>query len=492
MKRVAIVGGGIAGLAVAHALRSRSAPGEIDLAVYEKTDRSGGNLRSERTDGFLCEWAANGFLDNSPPTLDLIRTVGLESRVIRSNDAAGRRYVFRDERLYLVPGDPLAFARSSMLSWRGRLRVMSEPFARRRPPVEETIHEFAARRIGREAADIMIDSMVSGIFAGDARRLSLRACFPKMWEMESEYGGLVRALVAKQWRRRHERRDAGAALGSPAGTLTSFLDGIEDLPRALVASLGRAVRLNAPATQLEFADGRLHLLLRDQGGGPADAVVLAGPAFHSAVLVASLDERLALELAEIETAPIVVVCLGYEAAAVERERGALDGFGFLVPRRQGPRVLGVLWDSSIFPNRAPEGAVLIRAMLGGAHDRSACSLTDAEVLNVVRSDLNRTMGLARPPEFVKIVRHRIGIPQYTIGHLDRLARIEDRLTRIPGLYLAGNSYRGPAINSCIAEAGPLADRVIARLRGSGVASAARASRTRRLSEDRTPDHQPSI
>lgn len=491
MKRVAIVGGGIAGLAVAYALRSRSAPDEIDLTLYEKSDRCGGNLRSERTNGFLCEWAANGFLDNSPPTLELVRTVGLDSNVLRSNDAARRRFIFRGRRLHAIPGDPFAFASSGMLSWSGKLRVMGEPFARPRRPIDETIHEFASRRIGREAADIMIDSMVSGIFAGDARRLSLRACFPKMWDMETEYGGLVRALVAKQWSRRRERRSASVPIGSPVGTLTSFREGIEELPRALVASLADSVCLEAPATRLDFANGRLQLSVRERGGGPADAVVLAGPALQSAVLVASLDEYLARHLADIETAPIVVVCLGYDAAGVERERGALDGFGFLIPRGEGPRALGVLWDSSIYPNRAPDGAVLMRVMLGGARDRGALNLSDAEVLNVVRTDLQQTMGLARPPDFVKIIRHRVGIPQYTVGHLDRLARIEDRLSRIPGLYLTGNSYRGPAINSCIAEAGPLADRVLERLRESAVVSAARASRTRQPSADRTRDRQPS-
>jgi oxygen-dependent protoporphyrinogen oxidase len=490
MKRVAIVGGGISGLAIAHALRSRSAPGEIEVTVYEKGDRPGGNLRSERTSGFLCEWAANGFLDNSPPTFDLVRDIGLESRILPSNDAARRRFIFRG-RLHAVPSGPLAFARSGMLSLRGRLRVMGEPLARSRPAGDETIHEFAARRIGREAAEIMIDSMVSGIFAGDAQRLSLKACFPKMWDMETEYGGLVRALVAKQWNKRRQRREDQAGIGMPGGTLTSFRAGIEELPRALAEPLGQSLQLNAPVTQLASAHRRLHLSVCGRGGGPADAVVLASTACHSAVLVASLDEQLALDLADIETAPIVVVCLGYDAAAVERERGALDGFGFLVPRGQGPRVLGVLWDSSIYPNRAPGGAALLRAMLGGSRDRAAVNLSDTEVLNVVRGDLARTMGLVRQPEFVKIIRHRVGIPQYTVGHLDRLARIEERLARIPGLYVAGNSYRGAAINACIAEAGPLADRVLTRLRESPAATAATASRTHRPSGDRTRDHQPS-
>jgi protoporphyrinogen/coproporphyrinogen III oxidase len=421
----------------------------------------------------------------------LIRAIGLEPRLLRSSDPARRRFIFRDERLHAVPGDPLAFARSDLLSWTGKLRVMCEPFARSRPSDDETIHAFAARRIGLEAADVMIGSMVSGIFAGDARRLSLRACFPKMWDMETEYGSLVRALISKQWKRREHRNGRGDALGSPVGTLTSFPEGIEELPRALAASLRGFVRLNARISRLDIAHDRFHLSVRTQGGDPADAVVLAGPACESAVLVAPLDDDLAQQLSDIETAPIVVVCLGYDAAGVERERGALDGFGFLVPRGQGPRVLGVLWDSSIYPNRAPRGSVLLRAMVGGANDRAAVNLSDAELLDAVRSDLAQTMGLRQDPAFVRIIRHRLGIPQYTAGHLQRLASIEERVARIPGLFLAGNSYRGPAINSCIAEAGPLGDRVLAHLRESNAVSAARASRMPRPSEDHTRDHQPS-
>jgi oxygen-dependent protoporphyrinogen oxidase len=491
MTRVAVVGGGIAGLAVAHALRGRSAPGEIELAVYEKSGRCGGNIRSENIGGFLCEWGANGFLDSSPPTLDLVRDVGLQARLLPSNDAARRRFIFRDGRLHAVPGAPLEFLRSRLLSWAGKLRVMGEPLARTRPAADETIHEFASRRIGREAADIMIDSMVSGIFAGDARRLSLRACFPKMWDMETEYGSLVKALVAKQWRKRRThatgRREAP---GSPTGTLTSFPDGIEELPRAIVTSLDKSIHVNAVVSGLEVQQGRYRLRFASGSDDYADAVVLAGPAYDSAVLVAPLDDDLAVMLADIETAPIVVICLGYDAGTVERERGPLDGFGFLVPRGQGPRVLGVLWDSSIYPHRAPRWAVSIRAMLGGAHDRSAPNLSDAEVLRIVRSDLAQTMRLRSDPAFVRIIRHRRGIPQYTKGHLDRLASIEARLARIPGLFLAGSAYRGPAINSCVAEAGLLADCVLAGLRARKT-TAARASRTSLPSADRTPDHQPS-
>ena len=199
-----------------------------------------------------------------------------------------------------------------------------------------------------------------------------------------------------------------------------------------------------------------------EGSEPAeaDAVVLAGPASESARIVTALDETLAATLREIPTAPLAVVCLGYEEARLPRP---LAGFGFLVPRGKGPRILGVLWDSSLYPGRAPAGRALIRAMVGGARDRGAVELGDSELLSLVRADLRTTMGLESCPVLVRIVRHHVGIPQYTVGHLARLARIEERLARHPGLFLAGNSYRGIAMNSCVAEAGPLADRILSSL-----------------------------
>jgi oxygen-dependent protoporphyrinogen oxidase len=192
----------------------------------------------------------------------------------------------------------------------------------------------------------------------------------------------------------------------------------------------------------------------------ADAVVLAGGAGESARIVEGLDEDLASVLRGIPSAPLAVVCLGYEETRLPRP---LDGFGFLIPRGQGPRILGVLWDSSVYPDRAPPGRVLLRAMIGGAHDEGALALDDPALLGVVRKDLKATMGLDADPALVRIFRHPRGIPQYTVGHLDRLARAEARLERHPGIYLAGSAYRGVAINSCVAEAGPLAGRILSRL-----------------------------
>lgn len=464
--RVVIVGGGIAGLAAARAIRTQVPAAEV--VVLERSKRPGGNIRSDRLDGFLCESGPDGFLDNAPATLELVNEVGLSSQLMPSRDEARRRYIFRRQRLHDVPLTPAAFFRSGLLSMPARLRVVAEPLAARAPRHDESILHFAERHIGREAAEVLVGSMVSGIFAGDASHLSLGACFPKMREMDARYGSLVRAMLA---RRREQRASNG--MGAPAGRLTSFTGGMEDLVWAAVASLGRAVwtgrrvvslRHRAPGQPgprligareftVECAEQRIE----------ADAVVLAGPASESADLVRGFSPGAAALLSAIETAPIAVACLGYDAAALAAERGPLDGFGFLVPRGEGPRILGALWETSIYDQRAPEGKALLRVMIGGALDPHAVEMDDAQLLRVVRDDLERTMRLRLAPGFVHLVRHRRGIPQYTIGHLARLERIEAALAAHAGLFLAGNSYRGVSVNACIEDARRIASLVAAHL-----------------------------
>jgi oxygen-dependent protoporphyrinogen oxidase len=465
MTRVAIVGGGIAGLATAHALQAQ-AP-DVEVIVLEASDRVGGHIRSELIDGYLCEAGPDGFLDNAPSTLAFVEELGLTPRLMPSRDEARRRFIFRRGRLHEVPLSPRAFVTSGLLSLGSKLRVFAEPFAARAPRHDETILAFAERHMGREAAHVLVGSMVSGIFAGDASQLSLRACFPKMHEMDATYGSLVRAMIAK---RRQNR--SGNGMGAPAGRLTSFAGGMEDLVRAVTASLGSVIRTSRRVTDLHvrhaagprLVGARAFSLGTDTQRIEADAVVLAGPAAETAELVRPFAPTVCGPLLAIDTAPLAVVSLGYDAAAMGHDRGPLDGFGFLVPRGEGVRILGALWETSIYGARAPHGKALIRAMIGGATDPSVSDLSDGALLDTVRADLERTMGLRLAPEFVHIVRHRRGIPQYTIGHLGRLDRIESGLAGAPGLFLAGNSYRGVAVNSCIEEGRKLAARITTHLR----------------------------
>ena len=469
--RVAIVGGGIAGLATAHAVRGL-AP-ETDIVVLEARDRVGGNIRSEHLDGYLCEHGPDGFLDNAPATLAFIEALGLSSRILPSREEARRRFIFRRDRLHEVPTSPGAFAATRLLSTAAKLRVLAEPFAARSWRHDESILSFAERHIGREAGRVLVGSMVSGIFAGDASELSLRGCFPKMYDMERQYGSLFRALLAK---RRTSRSDNG--VGAPAGRLTSFRGGMEELVDAAAAALGPVVKTGCGVTAIQVRSRATELRPRLVGArsfslaclgrrSEADAVVLAGPASESANLLLPFASDAAAPLAAIQTAPLAVVCLGYDAGALTASRGPLNGFGFLVPRDEGPRILGALWESSIYEGRAPAGKALIRVMIGGATDPVAVRLSDRDLVGLVRMDLERTMDVRLVPEFVRIVRHARGIPQYAVGHTARLERIEAALARYPGLFLAGNSYRGVSVNACIEDAPRLARRVVEHLRSVG-------------------------
>lgn len=449
--RVVIAGGGIAGLALGYRLKN-AANGRIDVLVLERAPRPGGNIRSEHHDGFLIEWGPNGFLDNVPETFQLVRSLDLTDRVVRSLDAARRRFIYRHGRLHEVPTGPLSFLMSGLLSGRGKLRIAREPWAEPAPPIDETIHAFASRRIGPEAADVLVDPMVSGIFAGNARELSLRACFAKMAEMEAQHGGLFKAMLAKM-----RERKAAVDVG-PTGKLTSFVGGSQELVDALAARLGSSLRLNTAVVGLENS-GVDWVVQTIAGPLRANVVVLAGAPGVTADLVKPFSYGIASTLRRTPPAPMAVVCLAYDEQEVNRVRGPLNGFGFLVPRGEGLRILGALWDSSVYPHRAPAGRVLIRAMIGGAHDSEVLSLSDEALVAIVRHELRLAMGLKVSPLFVKVIRHPLGIPQYTVGHLDRLAEVDRRLAAWPGLFLAGNAYRGPSINACIADAERVGTRV---------------------------------
>jgi len=482
VKRLVVVGGGVAGLATALAARdrARAAGPDLDVRVLEAAPRPGGNLRSERADGYTVEWGPNGFLDNVPATLDLVRRLGLEGELQPADAAAARRFLYRRGRLRELPTGALAFLFNSVLSLRGRLRVLGEPWSRPRPAgLDETVFAFAARHIGEEAAAVLVDAMVSGVFAGDSRQLSLASAFPKMWAMEEEHGSLVRAMMARGRERRAAKRRLAelAARGEsapelsrpggpagPGGTLTSFRGGIETLIEGLVRVLAReggAVETGRAALRLERGGPARWRVVAD-GGEPvaADAVVAAIPAAPALSLVGPLDDNFEHALAAIPAAGLAVVALAYDAKDVG---GAADGFGFLAPRGEALRVLGCLWDSSIFPGRAPAGKVLLRAMIGGALDPAAVLLSDEELLAEVRRDLRRAMHLKVAPERTWIFRHPGGIGQYTVGHRARLEKIAAGESRNPGLYLAGQSYYGIAMNACIEKAGPLADRILVSL-----------------------------
>jgi oxygen-dependent protoporphyrinogen oxidase len=459
MPRVVIVGGGISGLALAYRLQQRHPDPEI--LVLEKNPRPGGTIATVARDGFRVECGPNGFLDNKPATLELCRDLGLGEQLLPASDAAGRnRFLLVAGRLHRLPTGLLAFLRSDVLSWSGKLLLLAERFRPRRcRSGDETIDSFARRRFGREAARTLADAFVTGIYAGDPRLLSIEATFPRLVGFERDHGSVMRGMAHA----RHQRAASDAPAGSRGGRMWSFAEGMAVLPDALALALRYAPRTGVAVRRVRrAADGQgWQVSDAENETWLADAVALTCPAYRQAELLADVDPELAECIDGIAYNRLAVVAVGYRRRDVPH---VLDGFGHLSPQRERRDVLGVQWCSSIYPgHRAPPGAVLLRAMCGGWNRPEMADWPDDRLLGAVRSELALTLGVRAPPVFRHVIRWPRAIPQYHLGHLDRLARIEQHLAAHPGLFLGGNAYRGVALNDCVEQAGLLAERIHAWL-----------------------------
>ena len=461
MKRIVIVGAGISGMCTAHSLvREFSAAGRsVEILLFEAEKVPGGKMRTIREDGFHMEWGPNGFLTNKPYSLDLVRELGAEDRLARSSDLARKRFIFSGGMLHRLPETPQAFFRSRLLSLRGRVRILGELFAPGPPEgVDESLGDFARRRLGPEALEKLIDPMVTGIYAGDPDRMSLESCFPLIHDLERKYGGLVKGMIAL----RRERKKAGEKRemsAGPGGVLMSFDHGVQALTDILAGRLSDGLHLGVKINRVTRREGKILLSLEEggrRGEIDTDVAVLATPAYGAAGLLEGLDPSLREALAAIPYSPISVVALGYDKAALGNP---LDGFGFLIPRGERRKILGALWDSSVFPNRAPEGKALIRAMVGGVRRPELAALPPDEMFRLVCSELSATMGVTAKPVLSRSFFHERGIPQYLVGHGKVLERIEERLAAHPGIYLNSNAYRGIALNDCVLQSRLTAERI---------------------------------
>jgi protoporphyrinogen/coproporphyrinogen III oxidase len=456
MTRIVIVGGGVSGLSLAYRLQ-QSLP-DAEVLVLEQRDRPGGSLWTERRDGFQVEIGPNGFLDNKPTTVDLCRDVGLGEQLLPASEASGKnRYLFLDGRLRLLPNSLPSLLGTDLLRWRSKLGLLMERVRpRRRESGEESVDAFVRRRAGPEFADVFADAFVTGIFAGDPRRLSVQAAFPRFAEFEAKHGSLIAGMFAAM----RERRAAAKARGEPYRRvgMWSFRDGLRLLAETLRDRLRTTPLLGVAVRRVE-RDGPDGWAVCGDGRDrwTADTVVLTCPAYAQAELLAPLDAELAGEVNGIEYNRVAVVALGFRKADVPHP---LDGFGYIAPQRTRRDLLGVQWCSSIFPARAPDGAVLLRALCGGVSRPEIVGWDDVRLVNAVRDEMRLAAGVTAEPNFSHIVRWERAIPQYNLGHLDRVARIEARLAHHPGLFLGGNAYRGVALNDCT-EQGQLVAAAVA-------------------------------
>ncbi len=459
--RVVVVGGGVSGLATAFRLR-RASPG-LHVTVLEPNAKPGGNVGTDDRDGFRVERGPNGFQDNKPFLLRLCHDAGLGDRLIPASEGSRKnRFVFLDGELQKLPGGLLALLRSPLLSARGKYDLFTEPF-RRRPrmlPADESVREFVTRRAGREAADVFADALVTGIHGGDPGLLSVAAAFPRLPVLEATYGSIVKGFIKSGKQKRRDAEARGEPRPGPA-RMWSFREGLGLLVETLAGHLGDAVQTGVTARRLERTPAGGWLVRGDGADAwPADAVVLTAPAYAQAEMLADLDPALAADAAGIGYNRIAVVAVGYRAGDCP---GTFDGFGYIAPQRTRRDLLGVQWCSSIFPDRAPPGTVLWRALCGGVHRGEVVDWPDDRLVRAVHAEVRLAMGVTGEPAFAHVVRWPRAIPQYVVGHPERVRRIEAAAARHPGLFLAGNAYRGVALNDCAEQAELAAREVVSHL-----------------------------
>ena len=437
-----VVGAGISGLVCAYALRKAG----VDAQIVEASDRPGGVIRSERRDGFLLEVGPQS-LAGTAPLRQLCSELGIENELLEVPREAPR-FVLIGGALREVPLSPPAFFTSSLFSFGTKWSILRDVFGMSHPPEQdESIAAFVRRKFSAELLEKLVGPFVSGIYAGDAEQLSLRGAFPQIHEAERAAGSIIRGMMRSAKTREAPRE-------RPA--LLTFREGNETLTRALAANLGDALRYSAEVIAIQrrtkgSVEG-YEVCLSTAGRDETlevDHLIVATPTNAAAELLRQVGAGFESALQGITYALVAVVSLGYRKNAVGN---ALDGFGFLVPRSAGLEILGSVWNSSLFPGRAPERHVLLTSFVGGTTNPQAVTRSKEELSALVHREIAPLLDVKEPPVFSSVNVYQRAIPQYSLGHTDRLAALSSLKTKYPGLELAGNYFRGPAIGACVEQA----------------------------------------
>jgi protoporphyrinogen/coproporphyrinogen III oxidase len=452
MKRIVIAGAGISGLSLAYELQRQGA----SVLVLESAGRAGGKIETDRRDGYICERGPASYLDRGRNIAALARELGIATRVLPASAAAERRLVVAEGRLHDTPLDAPTLLRSRLLSWPAKLRLLADLLLPRGPAAngaEESVTEFARRRLGGQAGERLLQPLVSGLYAGDAHHVSLPSAFPLMATLERDHRSLLMGL----------RADRKRAQGRDAPKLSSFVSGLDELTTALARSLGDRLRLGVRLAQVEPADQGFRLLVEEKGQAStvdADALVLAIPAHQATQVIRPLAQDLSAVLAQIPYVPVILVHLGYALSALSAPP---EAYGFFVPASERLKILGAIFASAILAGRAPERFSLFSLRLGGARHPEMLDLPDQELVAIAHADLRGLLGLGAAPMFSHVVRHQHALPQYTLGHMQRVAALEAGERRLPGLYFHGNAYHNAGVPELVGRSGKLARRMMAEL-----------------------------
>jgi len=439
-----VIGAGISGLVCGYALRRAG----IDAHVIESNTIPGGVIHSERRDDYLLEYGPQSFNATSA-LLNLCRELHIDDQLVQAPTKAPRHVLVKG-RLRPVPLSPPVFVASSLFSPITKLSVLRDILGRSTPPQnDESVAAFVRRKFSRELLDKLVGPFVSGIYAGDPEKLSLRSAFPQLYEAEKSAGSVIRGLLFSAKKR---------STSAEKPTLQTFREGNQTLIRALAANLGSNLRCGVSAQRISFTSASrddtptLEVTLLASGREEVvttNRLIIATPAQQAATLLRDVDPQFESALSTIEYAAVAVVSLGYVKSAV---RHSLDGFGFLVPRSSGLRILGTVWNSSLFPNRAPDGHVLLTSFVGGATDPGAVSLPESEIVSTVHGELASILGISQAPSLSHVQAWQRAIPQYNLGHNQHIGRLDQLQSKYPSTRIIGNYLRGPAFGACVEQA----------------------------------------
>ncbi|MBD3223436.1 MAG: protoporphyrinogen oxidase [Caldithrix sp.] len=452
--KIAVIGSGISGLTMAYWLTKKG----YDVSVIEQSDHVGGSIVTENQDGFLIDLGPNSTLETSETLKQLVRDLGIEDQKVYGSEKSNNRYVVRNGRLHALPMSPMAFIKTRLFSTRAKFRLILEPFIKRTDGRDLPLSEFVKYRLGEEFLDYAINPFVAGVYAGDPAKLSTATGFPKLYALEQNYGSFIKGAI--KGARERKKRDEVA---KDRAKLFSFMEGMETLTSALAKELEGRIYRNCEVIDLVNENDTFKIKLNNAGQSESrvyEKVVISAPTFNMAEFMSMLTSEEIRTLQDVYYPPVDVIFMGFHKDDVNRK---LDGFGFLVPKVENRQILGSIWSSSIFPNRAPEDHVAFTTFVGGTRQPENTSLNDTELAELVYNDLNGLVGLSGEPVITRIKRWPKAIPQYRMGYQKVQQMFDDLENKIPGLYFSGNFRRGISVGDSVLSAEATLTKMLADL-----------------------------
>lgn len=451
-KRVVIVGAGLSGLCAAHRIVELSKENEhgLEITVLESSDRAGGVIHTIEREGCLIELGPDSFITTKPWAHNLSKRLGLSGELIGTEEGKRRSFVLRNGRLValpegfhmLAPGSVMSFLKTPLFSWSGKVRMLMDLVLPKQNIKDESLASFVRRRLGNEAFERAAQPMVGGVYTADPETLSLRATMPQFIEMEEKYGSVIKGIYGAQRKNAKEKRDSGARYSM----FLSFRNGLRTLIDKILEELPEgSVKLKRRVVRIERAGEGFHVITQD-GVEKADGVILTTPTYIASELLEDLDPSLAQDLGKIEYASSAILVSSYKRDDIADK---MDGFGFVVPSTENSPLLACSYSSVKFAGRAPEGQIILRSFVGGALDPDILELSDQDITQTINNELNAILGISGEPLFSILQRYPRAMPQYKIGHMDLVERIEKGVKELPGLEIAGIAYRGVGIPDCV-------------------------------------------